>query len=269
MPAKRGRPPKNRGGQWQADGQPNGPVESAAGQNSGVGIGDWETPRTPAESTGDLKPPPVQPSPQATFDPAKSDAGYTAPVGSPEAAAEQQATAETAKKPGRPAGSKNKIPVDVSGMEKLLFSIGTMLHHSTHIPEFAVSHDETKAIADAWAECAKYYPSMNLDPAIAAPVNLAGVLTIFVGTRITSFRMRKAMERRARPQPPPPPTPRAPTEFQPQPAMTQQDINGAPRPPEQERPIPSKAMRVGEIPGVGTIEFAETDPLVGLHRKPN
>lgn len=269
MPARRGRPPKNRHGIAGASGQ-------VANAGSGIGNDAESNPGAAGESASAVIPgKPIPPTPEERqerlgtlageiFEPAKSNVGFDTPVGSEQAKEEKSEQPEPIRR-GRPLGSKSKQTISASGLEKLLFANMAMLKNITGVPEFDMNQTEAQTIAEAWAECAKYYPSLALAPEIAAPVNLGSVLTIAVFSRVAAFKMRRGFERAART----PQSPIRPATPQPQPqpqraATTQEQVNGIA--PQQSQspspPIPTQQMRTGTIPGVTDIEFPPDHELV-------
>jgi hypothetical protein len=155
-------------------------------------------------------------------------------VGSEPAAEREQPAAEqeTGRAKGRP---EKAVPVDVSGLEKILLSIHGVL--SLKIPEAALSEPEAHALADAAANVWKYYGDAlpMLSPKWQAWTELAMVAGFQVyGPRIVAWRARKAWElaerkRKAKEAVNPTPGPSVPPGFQPPDPLTQ--ANGAPAAP--------------------------------------
>ncbi len=134
-----------------------------------------------------------------------------------------------------------------------------------------MNEEEAHAIAAAYAEAAVHYPILNLDPKIAATLNLCSTLAIVYGAKFTAFKMRKAMSRPnvVTPMRPVPmktagnglSTSPPPNEF-PQPPQGEQQINGVDLKAHDVPPVETR-MRTGEIPGVGAVVFPEDHPLGG------
>jgi len=125
-----------------------------------------------------------------------------------------------------------------------------------------LSEAEAKELAKAYDRVAQFYPVMNLDKRVAAIVNLGSVVAVTYGTRIITYRSRKARERgivRAKPIIEGMPATSAP--MPPAPDFSQ--VNGnKPAPQPKPGPVPVE-IRTGEIPGVGRIVFPEDDPMFG------
>jgi hypothetical protein len=161
--------------------------------------------------------------------------------------------------PGRPRGSRKIVPLEVSGLEQLLFGIHQTLSFATQIPELALHEKEAHAIAESWAEAAKHYEFLNLDPKYAAMMNFGTTVCVIYGSHFANWRMRKAQERPQRTRP----VPRQEPIAEPQrPPMNAGQMNGAPAPETPKPPSMSREMMVGEIPGVGAIQFPTDHPLV-------
>ena len=267
MSRRPGRPRKNNQGPADAD-------TSATSKNDGTGNENTNTSRQGEES-----PRPVETSADAGFDPSAATVGYTEAIGvPPETAPPGASPSPDAPRRGRPPGSRNsRANISIGGMETLLVGIHATMTAAFSIPEFEMSKEEAHQISEAWAETAKYYPVLNFDPAVAAPINLATTLCIVYGSRIAAFKIRKnaehAQARQRIPQNNPaplttnPPTP-APQQHPP-PGVTQQDIDRMPMPPAptfmngsgKEKSAP-RDIRTGIIAGVGAIEFPPDHPLV-------
>lgn len=128
----------------------------------------------------------------------------------------------------------------------------------TGIQEFDLTSQEAREIASAYADVAKHYPAVAIDPKHQAVVNLISAVSIPVGARIVMYKMRKAQERRER---------AAQAGQTPRPAsMTPPPSNNPQGEPPDTRPPVTKELRTGEIPGVGTIEFPPEHPLMGGKR---
>jgi hypothetical protein len=196
----------------------------------------------------------------STFDPNKFDGGYETAVGAETPASPNEPPIDAPKR-GRPPGSRSKpVQINITGLEALLLGIHQTLQAATQVPEFGMSPVEAHNIAEAWAEAAKHYPVLNLDPKVAAIINLGTTISIVYGSRITAFKIRKSIERaQRRPIQPAPPT-NQPTPVQ-HAGMMQEQVNGhIPEPPKP--PVATREIRTGEIPGVGNIEFPPDHPLV-------
>lgn len=114
--------------------------------------------------------------------------------------------------------------------------------------------NEAHELANAYANVAQYYPSLNLDPKYAALGNLGACISIVYGSKIMAYRMRMAYEK---------------SERQRNGHQTASPVQAAPVPEPQNgaakadaKPVP-EAVRTGEIPGVGSITFPPDHPLMG------
>jgi hypothetical protein len=149
-------------------------------------------------------------------------------------------------------------------LEKSIYAVHLTL--SKFIPECELDHDDSKQLAEAYAEVARHYPNLELPAKYLAIGTLVGVTAGIYGPRFGAWKMRRAMERPRRgPTAPQSPTsPTAPSQH----LMPQADyqVNGHEAPRQQPREVPPE-LRRSEIPGVGTVEFGEDHPLV--RGKPN
>jgi len=259
MPRPRGRPPKRHQQSGNVDGGAT-PVSADIGAKSGE-TNDNSAAEQRTETASERGTETASGSGPETTDWGSQTGGHSEPVGSTVSGETGTFSASDPirRKRGRPPGSGNKAPpIDISGVEKLLLGINASLQWLTGIPEFDLSQKEAHDIGAAYADVAKYYPAVALDPAHAAVMNLGSQVSIAIGARIVLYKMRTANERRERArqgasmgQPatmtPPPP-----------------NINGAPT--EMRPREPAKDVRTGEIPGVGTIEFPPDHPLMGGKR---
>lgn len=192
----------------------------------------------------------------AVTDPATATGGHAEPVAGTEPDTGTGVAAAGQRKRGRPAGSgKKQVPIDISGVEKLLIGIHTTLLIATGIPEMEIDAADAKSIALAYADVAEFYPAFKIEPKFAAILTLCGAVGGVYGTRIISYRMRVSAERAARPRggimpPTAPPQPSAET---------------AP-PPVQSQAVAAE-LRTGEIPGIGKVEFPPDHPQVQGHKR--
>jgi len=143
-----------------------------------------------------------------------------------------------------------------------LLGIHSTLQLVTGAQEFALSNEEARELAKAYADVAKYYPSLTLDNRYSAIATLGAQVSIIYGSRIMAYRMRVASQNKAR----------GTQQRATQPAPAQQpvpatEMNGVAAPPPAKTEPVSKELRTGEIPGVGSIEFSPDHPLVGGRRQ--
>lgn len=116
--------------------------------------------------------------------------------------------------------------------------------------------EEAREISLAYSDVAKFYPALAMPPHVAAITTFASIIAVNYGARIMAFKMRRSMEKR-----------RMPVQAAPQPAPVTMPHNPA-QPPNPEtgeidrKPVLTKDIRTGEIPGVGTIEFPSDHPLL-------
>jgi hypothetical protein len=162
------------------------------------------------------------------------------------------------KRRGRPPGSTNKtksVPANISGIEKTLYGIHQMLG-AIIAPELAIGEDDAKELASSIHAVNRHYNVRMFDEKTQDWLNLIMVVGAMYGGRIVAIRDRKRAARNTRPV-----MPRAQSEN-PVPG------NAAPPPfaaaPVVERPL-DKNLRVGEIPGLGAIEFPPDHPLARRH----
>lgn len=146
---------------------------------------------------------------------------------------------------GRPPGSGNaskaaKVPVNVSGLEKLLLGIHTSLAFVA-APEWAMETDEARELAQASADVLRHYKPEFLDQKTVDWINLIQCVGIAYGGRFMAMRERKRADRN-------------------KPVNLREVKNPEPfrEPPPSDN---ARAARVGEIPGLGKVEFPPGHPL--------
>jgi hypothetical protein len=188
---------------------------------------------------------------------AKPDDGGTGTV-EPAAVAASDGDLPERKRRGRPPGSANKakpVPANISGIEKTLYGIHQMLG-AIIAPELAIGEDDAKELASSIHAVNRHYNVRMFDEKTQDWLNLIMIAGAMYGGRIVAIRDRKRASRVARPV-----MPRAQSEN-PVPG------NAATPPfaaaPVTERPL-EKNLRVGEIPGLGAIEFPPDHPLARRH----
>lgn len=104
------------------------------------------------------------------------------------------------KRRGRKPGSKNGAgktstrSADISGLEKILFSVHMVLANAVGIEELTLSPDESKELAKAVAEVQSHYDTV-IDPKTMAWVQLAMVAGSVYGPRMIAFNIRKKREK--------------------------------------------------------------------------
>jgi hypothetical protein len=102
---------------------------------------------------------------------------------------------------GRPradsAAKGNSTPLDANALDALIFSAHGLLSAFSRVPEIALTHDESKALADATVTLAAHYPgiSRKVPPEAFAWLNFAQTAAVVYGPRIAAFRMRQAQEK--------------------------------------------------------------------------
>ena len=110
------------------------------------------------------------------------------------------------RKRGRPPGSRNgnsgngngsantsakkKATVDISGLEKLLFSTHAMLAGLTKTPEFCIDQSEAKMLAEGAANVARHY-NVIVNEKTQDWANLIMCLGAVYGTRFVAISTRK------------------------------------------------------------------------------
>lgn len=87
--------------------------------------------------------------------------------------------------------------LNVSGFEKLLLSIHGMMAALTKTPELALEDAEAKALAEAAADVAQYYP-LDIAPEIIAWINLSMVAIPIYASRVYLIVERQKAEKAAR-----------------------------------------------------------------------
>jgi len=151
-----------------------------------------------------------------------------------------------------------------------LLGIHTGLAAITGAPEFALDPREAADMAKATADVAQHYPVTFIDPKTLAWINLIQTTGFIYGSRLFAYRMRRNASAPARPAPAPRQPPldtRSRVEPLRQTSEGLAPANGMNGSPHMAPPIPPREtppnVNVGEIPGVGTIEFPPDHPLSG------
>lgn len=122
---------------------------------------------------------------------------------------------------------------------------------------------EAREISKAYADVAEYYPSMKMNGETAAVLNFVAIVSVNYGARFMAYRLRTKAERAK--QVSGRETPIHSTPVPPPPTFTTQPSPA----PMTEKPVMTKEVRTGEIPGVGSIEFPANHPLMGGAAKGN
>lgn len=206
--------------------------------------------------------------------------GSTGAVGQPANPAEfgqpadATGTGTGADKPrrGRPPGSgatKKQVPLDISGLEKILLTASLGIAFATGAEEMKLDNQEANSLASSVKDLLEYYPVKWLDAKTAAWINLLQTTAYIVGPRMFAMRARRMMTAKNIPLRSAPAQKPIHAEKPPQqgPMMTPSGINGATQPAMPTREVPPEAT-IGEIPGVGAVQFPDDHPLGG-GRKPN
>jgi hypothetical protein len=102
------------------------------------------------------------------------------------------------RKPGTGAARSGKAPpLDINGVQALLFSAHNILAAITKTPEFSLSETESEELAKGIANVSRHY-----DVAASAKtvdiMNLAMVAGMIYGSRIMAMRNRKSAEKKAK-----------------------------------------------------------------------
>jgi hypothetical protein len=112
------------------------------------------------------------------------------------------------RKRGRKPGSKNgqakskKTPdLNISGLEKILFSVHLALSAATKVPELALDESEARQLAEAAAEVQSHYEASFIDPKTMAWIQLGMVAASVYGPRAVVVMMRKKQEKEAKHHP--------------------------------------------------------------------
>ena len=159
---------------------------------------------------------------------------------------------------GRPRGSRNatekSVPANISGIEKTLLTLHMMLG-AVVAPELALSDDAAREYAAAIQNVNRHYNYKVFDQKTQDWLNLGMLISAVYGSRFVAIRNRKRAEFAASRVV----VPRA---------QAGDPVPGNPAPipqnPDGRRDIPKdleNALRTGEIPGVGKVEFPRNHPL--------
>jgi hypothetical protein len=120
----------------------------------------------------------------------------------------------------KPTDNKAEAPrgvaVNINGVEKILFSIHTVVAAFTGIPELEIEEKEAKELSAAIAAVSAEY-SFILDPKTAAWIELTRVCGVIYGPRAVSIWLRTQTEKKNTPQKQQ--TAQAPTQAPPDPPM--------------------------------------------------
>lgn len=107
------------------------------------------------------------------------------------------------RKRGRPPGSRNNgtaapkaAKVDISGIEKLLFSTHMMFAGFAKTPELAIDPAEAKTLAEATANVARHY-NVAISEKTQDWANFLMALGAIYGTRFVAIARRKGDEKKA------------------------------------------------------------------------
>jgi hypothetical protein len=79
--------------------------------------------------------------------------------------------------------------VDVSGLEKLLFSVHLMAATALKVPELALEPKEAEQLSEAASRVLAHYP-VNIAPQSMDVVNLIVAMAMIYGSRIAAIRVR-------------------------------------------------------------------------------
>lgn len=113
------------------------------------------------------------------------------------------------RKRGRPRGSKNGNTSSADkksktqNLEALLHAACQMGASFTHVPEFELSHEESKAITEAVTEVAALYDAPMISPEVLAWGRLIFVLGTVTAPRVGAYSLRKRKERAEQKKPQP------------------------------------------------------------------
>lgn len=157
------------------------------------------------------------------------------------------------KRRGRPPGSINKtkpVPANVTGIEKTLYGIHQMLG-AIFAPELAIAEDDAKELAASIHAVNRHYNVKMFDEKSQDWLNLILVAGAMYGSRAVAIRDRRRAARTVRPI-----IPRA---------QSENPVPGNPAPPPAGSQILDKELRLGQIPGLGNIEFPPDHPLARRH----
>ena len=121
------------------------------------------------------------------------------PPQGPEPAVPERAS--PVRKRGRPSGAANKSkpePVNRIKLADTLYGLHAMLGMA--VPEFVLSTGEATALASAYADFEKAFPTFGIDPRIIASASLLGTCAIIYYPRILQLKRRLHAEARAKEQ---------------------------------------------------------------------
>lgn len=118
------------------------------------------------------------------------DPGTGTDAGSANGAGSADAPKRRGRKPGsKNAGTKAQNKADISGLEKILFSVHLALAAATHTPELALDADEARELAKAAAEVQSHY-ELVIDPKVLAWGQLIMVAGSLYTPRILAASIR-------------------------------------------------------------------------------
>ncbi len=103
-------------------------------------------------------------------------------------------------KPQQP-GERQEAPLNINGIEKILFSVHGVLAALTNVPELNLDESEAKKLAKSIEGVTDQY-KLTLDPKVAAYIDLASTVSMIYGPRAFSYYLRKKTEGAQKPQPP-------------------------------------------------------------------
>ena len=103
------------------------------------------------------------------------------------------------RKRGRPAGKGKKAasPINISGIELLLYTTHNLLAAKTSVPELELDKAEATLLATAIADVAQHYNWLSkVSAEQVAWANLAQTVAAVYAPRYMTYRMRKSMEKK-------------------------------------------------------------------------
>ncbi len=90
-------------------------------------------------------------------------------------------------------GKEKAVPPNVSGIEKILYTIHLGVSEFAGIPELQIDRSESKLLAESLAELSSHY-NFAPDPKVMAWVAMFGALGTVYGPRIAAMTVRKKTE---------------------------------------------------------------------------
>lgn len=147
----------------------------------------------------------------------------------PAASGTRQKRKYTRRKSAEQSQAGSDAPLNINGVEKILYSIHSVTAALLKVPELEIDAKEAKELASAIEGVTDQY-KLTLDPKTAAWIDLGRAVGVIYGPRCVSFYMRKKIEAESR---------RPSATIHPIRPQAPQPAPPQPQPPQQQGPMPA------------------------------